>query len=114
MSELRILVSKKEIDGLPSDIYKILLSEEPNIVINPKERKYVVGKSFKLKIEDKSLQIYPDGEIKINGYLFRMNGNDVKYILITNGDVFSEDYSSLEIFKKKYGFTEINGQYPKS
>ncbi len=107
LSELRILVSTKEIEGLPSDVYKILLSEEAEIVINPRERVYVVGKPFNLSIENKMFQINPDKEIiKINGKEINLN-HPLCYIVLRNGNISFEYYSSSEIFKKKYGFTGI-------
>ena len=106
MSELRLIVLKKDgTEELPNELYKILISPDRVLNVNPKTRTYTVGKPFELSIEGKVIKVHPEDEVvEIGGENVYVR-DPVTYIILLNGDVCWESYSSIETFRKKYGIT---------
>jgi len=110
LSELNIVVLKEEFENLPSDFYKIILTLEDMININPTSRTYILGKPFELTIEGKNLYVDPEKKVLSVGDVEVPLNDPVTYIQLVNGNVHWDNYSSIDTFIEEYG---ISGQNPK-
>ena len=108
MSELEIIVSEKEIEGLPTHFYKLIVSRGEETNINPLKKTYYIGHSMRLVFEDTRLFVnLREQMITVNNRKIRIADDEhlegLLYIRVCGAkNVVFESYSDISTFLQKY------------